>query len=417
MEERKSSMIHFIHAADLHLDRPFEGLSELPRPLHERVKASTFTALGRLIDRTLAERADFLIIAGDIFDDSHRSLQAQKKFIQSMKRLQSAGIPVFLVFGNHDHLDDPWNRLEFPENIHVFPTSPAMIPYRKADGQRVNLYGFSYAQRRVAEDMAAEYTREEGADFHIGILHGAQRSAGGEDRYAPFSIGELAGKAFDYWALGHIHKRQQLSPPLPIWYPGDIQGLSSKETDEKGASLVELDGQGAHVRFFPTADILWKKQEVSLRGPITAESLEQALDRAREAARSHSCGVFLRADFSFSDTDQRQGDLDDLIRELLEAMNDGEEERTDFVWLNPGDLEIRPDWNRQELLNSPHFIGDLFRLIESDGAMDEAAAALYRHHAGRRYLSQPSGGEEEKIKEEAEQLLAEALLPGARGEG
>ncbi|GGL42944.1 DNA repair exonuclease [Sporolactobacillus putidus] len=404
-------MIRFIHAADLHLDRPFEGLSELPAPLHARVKASTFTALGRLIDRTLAEKADFLIIAGDIFDESHRSLLAQKRFIQSMKRLQSGGIQVFLVFGNHDHLDDPWNRLDFPENVHVFPTFPAMIPYRKQDGQVVHLYGFSYAERWVARDMGAEYIRKDGADFHIGILHGAERSAAGEGRYAPFSVGKIAEKAFDYWALGHIHKRQQLSPPLPIWYPGDIQGLSVKETGNKGASLVELDGQGAHVRFIPTADILWKRQEIALTGRITAENLEKVLDRTKEEARSDECGIFLRADFSFSDTDQDRSELNDLIREFTEATNDGEEERPDFVWLNSGDITVRADWNREELLRSPHFIGDLFRLIETEGALEEAAAVLYRHHAGRRYLSPLTGEEEEKIKQEAEQLLVEKLLP------
>ncbi|MDD9149425.1 DNA repair exonuclease [Sporolactobacillus sp. CQH2019] len=407
-------MIRFIHAADLHLDRPFEGLSELPAPLHARVKTSTFTALARLIDRTLAEKADFLIIAGDIFDDSHRSLKAQKRFIQAMERLQAAGIEAFLVFGNHDHLDDPWNRLDFPENVHVFPAFPTMIPYRTRDGRLVHLYGFSYAQRGVTEDMAAKYVRKDGADYQIGILHGAERTAAGDDRYAPFAIGELAEKAFDYWALGHIHKRQQLSPPLPIWYPGDIQGLSVKETGEKGALLVELDEQGSRVRFIPTADILWKRQEIVLKGPVTAENLGKAIDRAKEEVRSGQYGVFLTTDFSFSDTDQDRDELSDLIQEFTEAMNDGEEERNDFVWLNPGEMRVGTDWNREELLRSPHFIGDLFRLIETNGAMEEAAALLYSHHAGRRFLSPPTDEEKEKIKREAERLLVERLLPDVR---
>lgn len=95
-------MIRFLHAADLHLDRPFEGLTRLPESLHERAARSTFIALHRLVDAALHERADFLLISGDLFDNSHRSIKAQHAFVKEMRRLQSALIPVYLVYGNHD---------------------------------------------------------------------------------------------------------------------------------------------------------------------------------------------------------------------------------------------------------------------------------------------------------------------------
>ncbi|RYL93050.1 DNA repair exonuclease [Sporolactobacillus sp. THM7-4] len=404
-------MIRFIHAADLHLDRPFEGLSELPQVLHERVKQSTFKALDRLVERTLAEHADFLILAGDIFDDSHRSLLAQKRFVLAMKRLETAGVPVFSVFGNHDHLDDPWNRMELPGNVHVFPTEPAMIPYIKADGQVVHLYGFSYAQRRIEKNMAADYEPAPGADYHIGILHGALSAGNQDDRYAPFSIHDLISKNFDYWALGHIHKREQLSPPNPIWYSGDTQGLSIKETGEKGASLVELDKGGARVTFLSTADILWKKKKIDLTGKVSAEQLSEVLEEARENARSDEHGVFLSLDLSVSETDQKWSDFNDMLEELLDVLKDGEEERADFVWPVSADFTLKPKWDRERLMESSHFIGDLLRLMESDEGLNDALSPLYQHYMGKRFLKTPDENEEVKIRQDAEQILVDALLP------
>ncbi|MDF2911802.1 MAG: exonuclease subunit SbcD, partial [Sporolactobacillus laevolacticus] len=108
-------MIRFVHTADLHLDRPFEGLTKLPNALYQRTAASTFTAFSTLIDTTIHEGADFLIIAGDVFDNSHRSIKAQRYFISEMKRLQVASIPVFLTYGNHDFINKSWNHLKLPD--------------------------------------------------------------------------------------------------------------------------------------------------------------------------------------------------------------------------------------------------------------------------------------------------------------
>lgn len=405
-------MIRFIHTADLHLDRPFEGLSELPRSLHERVKESTFKALDRLTDRALAERLDFLIIAGDVFDDSHRSLSAQRRFIRAMALLREADIPVYLAFGNHDHLDDPWNRLKLPDNVHVFPAVPSVIPFRSETGERVNLYGFSYAQRRVTEDMTSGYVKQQGADYHIGILHGALRSGDGEDSYAPFTTGELAGKGFDYWALGHIHKRQQVSPPLPIWYPGDLQGLSIKETGEKGASIVEIDQQEVRIAFFPTADILWEKRESAIEGEVTADRLEKVIEQSRNALRRDHAGVFLRIELIFSKTDQTWNEIDLLVRELADALNDGEEERENFAWLLPIMFKLRPKWERSSILESPHFIGDTFRLIETKGNVNKAVSSLFEHHSGLRFLEPLQEEEIARIQAQAEQLIADSLISG-----
>ena len=69
------------------------------------------------------------------------------------------------------------------------------------------------------------------------------------NRYAPFQIRELKEKQFDYWALGHIHKREILLEEPYIVYPGNIQGRHRKEIGEKGAYLIELTKQGTQCSF------------------------------------------------------------------------------------------------------------------------------------------------------------------------
>lgn len=405
-------MIRFIHTADLHLDRPFDGLTHLPESLRHRSADSTFTALTRLVTITLHEQPDFLIIAGDIFDNSHRSIRAQRAFVHEMKRLHDASIPVFLVYGNHDFLNKEWNHLRLPDNVHVFPEKPSVTSLTCASGQVVNLYGFSYHRRWIKQDMISQYLRSGKADYHIAILHGEQRSGSDESNYAPFTISELEEQNFDYWALGHIHKRQQLPSPVAIWYPGDLQGLSFKESElgQKGASLVDLDHSGAHVRFLPTAAIEWSRAELDFSESATADHIEEVINTFKEKARGKNKCAFIRLYCSFTNPGMSRLEVENLVQELIETSNEDEDERNDFIWLVPGTCTFRQHLDKEQIMNSPHFLGDLFRLIEQEESVLKAAEPLYNHHSGRRYLEPLSAEEQEQIRNESEQLLAEALL-------
>ena len=59
-------------------------------------------------------------LLGDIYDGEDRSLRAQMKFQEGMEKLNEADIPVFISYGNHDHLGGRWTRFELPPNVHVF---------------------------------------------------------------------------------------------------------------------------------------------------------------------------------------------------------------------------------------------------------------------------------------------------------
>ena len=79
--------------------------------------------------------------------------------------------------------------------------------------------------------------------------------------YAPSDLSYLRSTGYDYWALGHVHRRQELSRTPGIHYPGNPQGRNPGETGPKGGLLVELSGRGAEpsVRFVELAPLRWSR--------------------------------------------------------------------------------------------------------------------------------------------------------------
>lgn len=148
--------ISFIHAADLHLDSPMAGLKHLPAELFNRTKESTFTSLQKLTQTAIRLQVDFVIIAGDVFDGEDRSLKAQSRFRKEMLKLEAEGIPVYVVHGNHDHLNGSWVHLDMPKNVYVFPSEVETMKLTTKSGEIVHLYGFSYPVRHVVDRKITE---------------------------------------------------------------------------------------------------------------------------------------------------------------------------------------------------------------------------------------------------------------------
>ena len=215
--------IRFIHTADLHLDSPFINLKYLPKELFEKIQESTFKAFEKVIDAAIEKDVDFVLIVGDLYDGEDRSIKAQARLKGQMERLQRANIYAFIIHGNHDHLSGNWITLDLPENVYIFKDQVEMVPFFTKENCEVHLYGFSYPNRHVADRKVKDYQKIGDADFHIGLLHGFyEGSSSSTTKYAPFTKEELLQKKMDYWALGHIHKRQILHENDPLLFTREI---------------------------------------------------------------------------------------------------------------------------------------------------------------------------------------------------
>ncbi|MCM3699815.1 DNA repair exonuclease [Paenibacillus macerans] len=284
----------FLHAADLHLDTPFSGMSGVPDRLRAYLRGSTFAAFDRLIRLAIAEAVDFIVLAGDIYDAADSSLRAQLRLREGWDKLERHGIPVYLIRGNHDPLGSRRLRLELPPHVTEFGAqAESRVAVRRSDGEPVAVVsGISYITPAVTENLALRFRRDEAEAnsplYHIALLHANVDGQEGHDAYAPCSLRELKEAGYDYWALGHIHKRQILSEKPWVVYPGNIQGRSLKETGPKGCYIVDVHENGqASLAFHRLDQVLWREITVPIDGLASEEAwkerVEEALEEVREA--------------------------------------------------------------------------------------------------------------------------------------
>lgn len=364
-----NSSFRFIHAADLHLDSPFRGLAKAPVAVREDLADSTFAAVRRLTDMAIAEKVDFIVIAGDLFDEADRSLRAQLTLLKEWERLEREGIAVFAIHGNHDHLGGKRAALTLPRNVHIFGADSASNKpaYRRNGELAAYIYGMSYRQRAETRNLAASYQLQSGAPYHIALLHANVGGNPTHDAYAPCSIDELVTSGFDYWALGHIHKRETLHENPHIVYSGNIQGRNPKETGAKGCYVVDVMSQKrTELRFVPLDTVRWVEKEVSIEGIATEQELLRRLQRTVATIREEEEGrsVMLRLLL------HGRGDLHSKLNQplaldtLLEELQEDELPMEGSPWLYCYSLTSHTgasiDW---EVLSAEEsFAGELLRL-------------------------------------------------------
>ncbi len=110
----------FLHCADLHLDSPFEGIHAAAPEIAAVLREATFQALDQIVDLARREQVDFIIVAGDVHDGENRSLRAQLRFRDALRKAGEAGIHCFIAHGNHDPLSGWEAHLTMPAQARRF---------------------------------------------------------------------------------------------------------------------------------------------------------------------------------------------------------------------------------------------------------------------------------------------------------
>lgn len=269
----------FVHAADVHLDSPLRGLAGQDGSAIELIRSATRKAFEALITRTIEERAAFLVIAGDLYDGDWRDYQTGLFFVGQMGRLREAGVPAFVIYGNHDAQSKITRSLTLPDNVTVFPTHSAET--RRIEELDVALHGQGYKERDTDKNLARSYPPAIPGAFNIGILHTGLAGMEGHAPYAPCTLDELRHKGYGYWALGHIHKPQILSTDPHVVFSGNVQGRHIREAGPRGAMLVTVEDGAVRACEPIHVDVVrWAAVEVGADG---CEGVSDANDRIRDA--------------------------------------------------------------------------------------------------------------------------------------
>lgn len=271
----------FIHFADVHLDSPFRGLSFLPSKEFNQIYQAADQSLIRIVDLALAEKVDLVLIAGDTFDSAKPSPRSQLFFAEQIKRLTDAQIQVVMIFGNHDHMrredllvnQSPYFKLLGADEV------VEKASFKTKDNFNYDIVGFSYLNNHITEDKIPDFP-EKGQNYTFGLMHAQEKETDSRKNvYAPFTVAEVQALNYDYFALGHIHARRNLSEKPWIVYSGNIQGRHISEMGAKGCYLGVIDEstKKISIEFKATGPILWQGVQVELDAQISKADLQNRI--------------------------------------------------------------------------------------------------------------------------------------------
>ncbi len=408
----------FIHTADLHLDSPFSGLRQVDGEVAAILKDATFRAFDKVVDLAVNHKVDFLLIAGDIYDSADRSLRAQLKFADGLKRLSDTGIRSFVCHGNHDPLDGWSASLHWPEEVHVFPPELESVALKIGGEQVVRIQGISYPHSRIDDSFGRGFVRQGSEPFQIGLLHCSVGSDPAHETYAPRTLDELVAANLDYWALGHVHTHRILKHGQPfIAYSGTTQGRHIRESGPRGCLLVEVSGKGeVTARFEPVDTVRWSSYEIHIDHFETEGDLVEALELACERISSEAqermaiSRVILRGRGPLHSVLRRPQVVEDLTERLRET---GLEAKPP-VWIERISVSTSTAIDLNLRRQSADFLGEVLRVIEAcrrdPEQLNELINALYEDRRGRRFLETPAESDLLELLNEVESLCLDELV-------
>ena len=250
-------MLKIIHAADLHLDSPFAGLS----PEQAALRREELRSLpDRLADLANEEQADLVLLAGDLLDGQRIYRETAEMLARALGRIQAN---VFISPGNHDPYNaaSPYTLPIWPENVHIFTSPlPEAVPLPELN---CTVYGAAFTGEQREDSPLAQFTAADNG-LNLMVLHGNTQ---GRD-YAPISPSDIAASGLDYLALGHIHQHSGLQKSgATFWaYPGCPEGRGFDELDDKGILILNIEKGNVQARFHPLSLRRYRIVEVDLTG-------------------------------------------------------------------------------------------------------------------------------------------------------
>ncbi|BBA78975.1 exonuclease SbcD [cyanobacterium endosymbiont of Rhopalodia gibberula] len=282
-------MIKIVHLSDIHLGSGFTHGQLNPKTgLNTRFEDFTNT-LSLCIDRAVREKVDLVLFGGDAFPDATPPPYVQEAFASQFHRLADAKIPTVLLVGNHDQHSQGdggaslciYRTLGVPGfivgdslktnkistkngeiQVITLPwlTHSTLLTRRKTDG-----LSFEEVQHLLIESLTLALEGEirqldsQLPTILLGHLMADRANFGSEKFLAvgkgftiPMSL--LIRPEFDYVALGHVHKHQNLNPTNdpPVIYSGSIERVDfSEEKEDKGYITLEVNKEQVNWQFNP----------------------------------------------------------------------------------------------------------------------------------------------------------------------
>lgn len=343
--------INLLHLADIHIGIENYGRLDGQSGLNSRV-VDFLRRLSQVIDLALEREVDVCIFAGDAYKNQRPNPTFQREFCRRMKRLADAGVPIILLVGNHDMATadraasslDIFGVFDLPGVIVADREEVYQITCRRGQPLQVATMPYPQRSRLLARGEFRNMTLDD-LDLELGrILHENLVDLAGQVKETPdiptvltahVSVSEakqgseqsvmigrdvivlkslLVDPAWDYVALGHIHKHQELNrgEQPPVVYPGSLERIDfGEEGERKGFVMVQLERGRADWEFIPVE----ARPFVTIRLDVT-QAEDPMLDILDELEQHPVDGAVVRV--IIKATEAQEVVLDDkLIRQAL----------------------------------------------------------------------------------------------------
>lgn len=269
------SMIKLLHAADLHLDSPFEGLGESKAAMRRTEQRQL---LNRIAQLAQTGQVQLVLLAGDLLDSDSAYAETAEELVKALGSIEA---PVFISPGNHDFYSQrsPYARLKLPDNVHIFK-SPR-IECVELPGLGVRVWGAAFTDKYSGSMLRGFSVEKTAGVLDIMCIHGEVNAA---SAYNPVTEGEIAASGMDYIAFGHIHAGSGLKNAGSCHYswPGCPEGRGFDETGEKYVSIVSLGDGKCSVEPVNIARRRYEILTVRLTGRDPIEAVSEALPDGTE---------------------------------------------------------------------------------------------------------------------------------------
>ncbi len=315
--------MRLLHFADLHIGVESYGRPDPETGLNTRLQ-DFLRAFDELAEQALARQVDAVIFAGDAYKSREPSQTHQREFARRVARIAAAGIPVYLLVGNHDvpaalhraHALEIFPTLAV-ENVHVGdrlgtqvlqtrsgPLQVTGVPWPTPAQllTREDYRGKSIVQvNEIVSDLIRQQLRAEASRIdpalpavltaHLAMdvrnVRTASESSMVVGQFPVFFPETVALREYDYVALGHHHPYQVLRERPPVVYAGSMQRVDfGEEKDPKGFVVVELDPalpQGERCVSHELVEVMARRFVTVKVTPSAQDPTDEVVERLRRA--------------------------------------------------------------------------------------------------------------------------------------
>lgn len=322
--------VRFLHAADLHLDSPFEGLRSGKAAVRRKEQRMLLQRMAELVRE---EQLQFVLLPGDLLDSDWSFAETGEALCACFRQM---AVPVFIAPGNHDWYSarSPYARLPLPENVRLFRKNELEV--FSLPGLGIRVYGAAYLGKESPSLLTGFHAERGDGMLNLLCLHAEVTEK--DSPYAPIREEELASSGLHYAALGHIHQASGLQKAGGTWYawPGCPEGRGFDEYGEKTVSIVELSESGCSLQPVSIARRRYEILRVDVTGsdPLLAVHSRLPDETARDIYR-----VILTGEVDSPPDLQR---LQQNLSELFYALQLRDETRLrQNIWDRAGEDSLR----------------------------------------------------------------------------